>query len=285
MSLMKQSSERIFDHPRFSLEDFSSRWTRARISALRSTLDSTASGGSGNDESLSEELLLQRVSPEKRDSVLRSVFDSSRRFGMNASRHFGMSFEISDLAEILQSLSIPCFAGKWRSHNSAFVLERNGCRLLTGLGSVACDYWREALDGLVVGVGENERLARHRSRGHKDTECVDVLFVEEYVSPRVLDPAASPALIQQSRKYGPVPADVISALDPARQRFRNMKVQLVLEGESEGILYYRLDADEGVLCGAGGKLLHDSFSREAALVCPNLSVRDASPLAVYGGST
>lgn len=285
IQLANNVSVKIINHPQFDIKDFSHRWEKARISALKAALKNWALDNSIELQSLNESQLLSLVIPENRESILRAVFDSSRKFGMNASRFFKMSFEILDLAEVLQELSIPCFQGKWRNHNAAYVLERKGCEMLASFGALGCDYWRESLDGLVVGVGEDERLARHRSQGHGDTECVDVLFTENYTPPRVIgaETAASPK--PKSSKYGPVPTALVSALDPIRQRFQQMKIQLALEGVSEGTLYYRLDADEGVLCGAGGKLLHDSLIREVATHFPELLVQDCSPLAVYGGST
>ena len=285
MQLLTGVSTKIFDHPLFSINDFSRRWEKARISSLQLAIKSADLEGSLDVLALSEEQLLKLVSPAQKENILRAVFDSSRKFGMNASRYFKMTFEVLDLAELLQELHIPCFQGKWRNHNSAYVLERKGCEMLANFGALGCDYWRESLDGLVVGVGEDERLARHRSQGHGDAECVDVLFTENYTPPRVIGAEDVALAKPKSSKYGPVPSTLRSALEPIRKRFQQMKIQLVLEGVSEGTLYYRLDADEGVLCGAGGKLLHDSFFREVTTVCPGVAVQDCSPLAVYGGST
>jgi hypothetical protein len=92
----------------------------------------------------------------------------------------------------------------------------------------------------------------------------------------------------KSLKYGPLPEVLMTALVPVQERFRKLKINLVLEGLSEGILYYRLDADEGVLCGAGGKMLHESFLKELENIKSQnnlkLIARDCAPLAVYGGS-
>jgi hypothetical protein len=135
-----------------------------------------------------------------------------------------------------------------------------------------------------MGVGDSERMARHQSVGHGDAQCVDVLFSEEYALPRIVSDltTASSALPQ---KFGPIPNDMSAGLELIRNRFESMKVKLRLEGVSEGVLYYQLEAEEGVLCGAGGKLMHDSFSSQVLQHFPSLVLRDTAPIAVYGGST
>lgn len=273
----------ILSDSRFKLAEFSSRWERARLAALRSALNPEVA--SSNGSALAGEFtLLQKVRPEQREALTRFVFDNSRKLGQSVSRYLGVSFELSDLSGLLRAIQVPCVGGQWRAHNAAFVLERPGCNWGKELGSLACDYWREALDGLVMGVGENERLARHRSYGHGDVNCEDVLFVEEAPAPRVIgdtEENTTPA----THRFGAVPPEVAVALGDACARFEAMKVKLLLKGVSEGVLYYELKADEGVLCGAGGKLLHDSLAREMSQRLPHLTARDVAPLAVYGGAS
>ncbi len=275
---MNKTTTLITQHTNFDLDEFQSRWLKARISALRAALG-------GGDGAFSEEQLLQQVSAETRDLVLRRVFDHSRHLGQSVVRYLGMTWEVADLVDILPRMGAACFSGRWLPHNEAHVLDRGGCSSLSALGSFGCDYWREALDGLVMGVGENERLARHRSKGHGDASCLDVLFTEEYVAPRVVSADTHCTSSGERLKYGPIPGEMIQALEPLRKRFEAMKVRALLEGLSEGILYYRLEAEEGVLCGAGGKLMHDSFASALAQRYPTLVPRDAGPVAVYGGSS
>lgn len=281
---------RICEHPEFDLEDLSLRWQKARLSSLRLLLAgvdlSALSADKFEELNFSEQEigLLKLVPEELRELALRKVFDYSRQLGLGFSKFLGVSLELSDFSDILSGTNVPCYQGRWRTHNEAQVLERSGCESVRKLGSFGCDYWREALDGFVMGAGDTERLARHRSLGHGDQECVDVLFTENYSLPRMASQeqkSTSPSL----KKYGPVPSELTQALGEIEKRFETMKVQLQIDGFSEGALYYRLQTDEGVLCGAGGKLLHDSFSKELAKKFPKILVRDSSPLAVYGGSS
>lgn len=97
-----------FSDSRFNIEDFKSRWTSARVAALKSVLGCQHPCSNENlDFDLDEEhLLLMGVKADQRDLVLRAVFDFSRKLGVGFSRYFGISLEIQDLAEIL-----PFFCG------------------------------------------------------------------------------------------------------------------------------------------------------------------------------
>ncbi len=282
----ESTSIRVCEHPEFNAKDFGLRWQKARLSALQSLLIEKGKSEAIGDKSLAaRELdLLSKVPKALQDQALRKVFDYSRQLGVSVSRFLGLSLETSDLSEILASTQIPCFQRQWRSHNEALVLERKGCVSLSALKSFGCDYWREALDGLIMGAGDTERLARHRSLGHGDQECVDVLFAENYSVPRVVSRERS-SKSTSLKKYGPVPSELTQELEEISKRFEKMRVCLHIDGFSEGALYYRLETDEGVLCGAGGKLLHDSFCKELAKKFPEILAKDSSPLAVYGGST
>lgn len=273
---------KILEHPKFSRDELADRWWRARMSALMGICGERPLSPA-EEKSVQEMSLLRAVPGPSRDLVLRAVFDKSRKLGLSAVKFLGVTFEIGDVAEVLPNMGVPCFAGSWRSHHSARVLERKGCTSLEPLGAFGCDYWREALDGLVVGLGENERLARHQSCGHGDPECLDVLFTEDFSVPRVV--VGEGARPSPQSKFGQIPQAMMKGLEPIVERFNEMKIHLLLDGLSEGVLFYRLEADEGVLCGAGGRFLHESLAREVLKRFPRLTLRDVAPLAVYGGAT
>ena len=87
-----------------------------------------------------------------------------------------------------------------------------------------------------MGAGDTERLARHRSLGHGDHECVDVLFTENYSVPRIVsrEQSSNPPSL---KKYGPVPSELTQELEEISKRFEKMKVCLHIDGYSEGSLY------------------------------------------------
>ena len=194
-----------------------------------------------------------------------------------------------------RNASCPCIPGCWcvghgwhlhdgYDHERYLHWQRPGCRLVGGLGSFGCDYWREAMDGFVMGIGENERIARHKSVGHGDDTCLDILFAESFTLPRVVSTEDAPKATASPR-FGEVPVELLEKLEPARKRLAALKVRLKLEGLSEGVLFYQLEPEAGVLCGAGGKLIQATFERDLHKAAPGLMARDVAPIAVYGGSS
>lgn len=269
-SMNEQRVMGVLSHERFSVEDFRLRWQAARISAVKGALGASANSAVSDT---SEEELLALVPEKDRETVLRKIFDHSRALGVSVVKFLGLSWEISDLEEVLGRMNLPCLSGKWSPTNVARVLERAGCEQVKRLGSFACDYWREAADGLVMGVGEVERYARHASVGHGDAACIDVFFDD------------SLGASGEKPRHAAVPEKIKQGLREIHARFNLLKATLTLEGLSEGVLYYRLESSEGPLCGSNGRLMHESFAREVKNRFPGLMLQDASPLAVYGEGT
>lgn len=257
----------FFRDARLEPGDFERRWRSARVSGLRAVL-----GQSGeSSHTASEEELLKSIPPEKRAAVLREVFDHSRRLGLSLSRYLGLSAESSDFAEFLPESPVPCFRGRWQSKEGSIVLSREGCSIPEETGSFACDYWREALDGLVVGAGRDTRLARHRCAGHGDSQCVDVIFDDDGSEPKM------------GLHRGEIPAEFAGGLRELSEDFARQGVSVRWNGFSEGILFYRMEAGSNPLCGAGGRLLHETLLSKLKSRFPALRAQDDSPLAVYGG--
>lgn len=265
----------LCDETGFDINDFHHRWKKARLAAIRQqvSLDDfqpIVGGDPLRDEELA---LLLAVPDDLRSKVTKGVFDNSRKLGLNVTRYLGLSWEIDDIVEVLKAGGIHCCQGVWTAKAHAHVLTRAGCPQVRIHGSFICDYWREALDGLVMGVGESERFVRHQSQGHKDASCVDVIFND----------AQSPG--DDLLKWGKIPETMQFALDEICARFSAFQVKLEWLGLKEGIIFYRLSSSAGPLCGTSGKLHHDKLRRDLHSVFPGLELADASPLAVYGEGT
>lgn len=224
---------RIVEHPKFDLDDLCRRFELAKEQA-------------GQD--------------------LRRLFDNTRKLGLSLVKYLGLTCELSDLVEILPKLKTTCFDGTWKSHQASYVLERSGCPLLHKQGSFACDYWREALDGLVMGLCEDERLARHKSCGHGDLTCVDVLFQD-----------------RESVRLAPVSNQFLLKLNLIQTCFESQQIRVVFKGLLEDMLYYDLKTPEEIPCGDENKNWHDELKIMVANFLPDLKLQDASPLAVIGG--
>lgn len=233
--------------------------------------------GPGEPERTEVELLEEAFGAANADdaargnALLRAVFDNSRKLGASLAESLGVTFEIQDMQSLLEAAAPPCLSGNWSIRDRARVLERPGCAFAASAGSHACDYWREALDGLVTGLGDRERLARHACVRHGDRACVDVVFVEGSGS------GPSPA-------WAPLPDHMAIDLQEAAEYFRRRTgIEVELKGVNEGVLHYRFAGPTGGGCAPGdvparlfGELVHARF--------PGLRLLDSTPQAVLSDS-
>ncbi len=267
----------------FDVDEFNQRWLKARISAL-SELDANVQDLDPNNpeptSSQESDLIDRLLSPdasrepveveETKDILLRRVFDNSRKLAMSLSKHLGMTFEVKDFQGLLTASGIPCAQGQWSSRANARIINRKGCDFCVTSGSIACDYWREALDGLVMGLGEKERFVRHASIRHGDEECVDVFYLETNNS------------IDESFAWGPVPEHM--ALDimeiSAYFKYKN-DVDIYIKGFREGILYFQFESSTDSLCGNTNTIM-SKFYGQVREKFPGLQLMDVTPQAVLG---
>lgn len=266
---------------RFDSLEFNRRWSDARQSALRIEEPGDDSAEPEDPAPLGESDLLARFvaraasaapadAEAGRDSLLRRVFDNSRKLALSLSKRLGVTFEPADFQSLLSGSPIPCFQGTWSSRNNARILGRNGCGFCTEAGAFACDYWREALEGLVMGLGDKERLARHASMRHGDAECIDVFFTDAREGQA------------ESLAWGPLPEHMALDLFEMAAYFQHQKgIPIELKGFREGVLYFAFGASTDPLCGTGGLLalkFHDLIREKF----PGLSLKDVTPQAVLG---
>ncbi len=271
------------ESPKFNFKEFNQRWLKARISALKGIQpDHSPLGESENNHDLSLEAnrvaayFSQRRSIEdkdteqRKDTLLKEVFDNSRKLALSYSKHLGMTFELQDFQDLLSTSGIPCVHGEWSSRLNARILKRKGCDFCSKTGSDACDYWREAMDGVVIGLGEKERLARHGSVRHGDDACIDVFFTEASRSE------------EDSLAWGPLPAHMaLELLELAAYFQSTTRVDIDLKGFREGVLYFEFASSTDLLCG-NSNLLTQKFINLVREKFPGLILKDVTPQAVLG---
>lgn len=260
---------------RFDAEEYLRRWEQARRAALAVAVPTSIGAAPPVGPAIKgeEELLRDSLAEDKdgtgRDTLLRAVFDNSRRLALGLSRRLGLTFELQDFKALLVSSKSPCYSGNWSLQGGAHVLRRPGCADGAGAGTLACDYWREALDGLVTGLGERERLARHGCSRRGDAACVDVLFAESDTVGGV-----RPA-------WGPVPEHLAIDLYEAVEYFRGRTGMSVgIKGVNEGVLHYELITASDAACAGGGR--SPRFQDILADRLPGLQSKDVTPQAVLG---
>ena len=258
------SDQQLLKDPRFDLTDFHRRWSRARRAALATVL-----GADRISDDESESVLVACVKSEDHESLLRAVFDQSRRLGLSLSSNLQLVLEIGDFEDLFRTSGIHCFAGDWIRRPEVRILRRSGCDPLVR-STIVCSYWREAADGLVMGGGGDERFVRHRNVAFGDPECEDVLFLEV---PSVTSP-----------KLGPIPERFDPELVQIQTLFRAIyRMELQFPGYADGVLYYQFKSDSAAACGPGARLLEQVLLRKLEALHSGLRVRDASPRTILGG--
>ncbi len=269
--------------PQFDTDDFSQRWLKARLSAFR--------GNNPNQrpfEDLDLEATLklealwldsffipsgaekEHACAEKKDTLLRNLFDNSRKLALSLSKRLGLTFEVQDFQTLLKSSGIPCVQGEWSSRPNARVLKREGCDFCHQAGSHTCDYWREALDGLVMGLGDKERLARHASIRHGDEYCIDVFYSESVL------------IGEPNLAWSPLPEHMALDLYEIAAHFQNhTDISIDLKGFREGVLFFEFASTTDKLCG-NSNLLATKLKGMIREKFPGLAIKDVTPQAVLG---
>lgn len=231
------------------------RWRRARRAALTDPV--AADGPDG-----------EAASGGAADSTAqRRGFDNSLRLGEGFRRTYA-PLRLADLPFVLEQLAptAPCLDGVWTPlpDQDALLLERPGCAA-AGQVPAPCDWWREAIAGLVLGVTGDVRHDRHCSRGHGGERCVDVFY---------RDP-------QSPLRFGPIPDAMRADLDAVARSVAILDSACVVEflGLSENVLYYRLPT-----AGGGGVRGQPLVERSVRRRFPHLSPCEVTPRPVLAES-
>jgi hypothetical protein len=193
------------------------------------------------------------------DDALRRVFDVSRRLGAGFRSYHRLDLPLVDLCDVLPRLGVACAVRTWTAlpGEHARRAERAPCDSAPHHPR-ACELWREAIQGLVLGLTSEIHLARHRSRGAGDARCADVLHVHP----------------QSPSRFGPIPDDVQRELERIRRTACALDPALAVAflGISEGVLYYR-----AARAGVPGHQLTTSIEPAVRRRFPQLALRDVSP--------
>jgi len=238
--------------------DLAERWRFARCAAVRKAVPDLPMG-------LAHDAIVALGLERAPDAVLRNVFDVSRRLGAGFRAHHRLDLPMSGLCDVLPQLGVACAARRWmrRPGETECRGERTGCAD-AALHPRACAFWREAIEGLVLGMTSAVLFARHASRGSGDHRCVDLLYVHP----------------QSPSRFGPIPDHVRDALERIRRTACALdpSLDVIFLGISEGVLYYRADRADG------GD--HASSAIEPAVLrrFPHLALREISPRPVLAAA-
>lgn len=250
-----------------TIQDLGTRWQLARESAYNKIFE---------DRKQENEFLLElnKLEEEKFEELLKSIFLNSRNLGLSYQKSKNLTWEKSDFTAFANKLGSSCLAGLWELKPSAHVLSREGCDSGKKIGRRYCQYWREAIDGLVVGISDEVGFVRNSSISVDDERCIDVFFDEES--------SPTDAIWSNANKWGALPDSIKEDLEGIQQKFEKMKINLKFLGISEKNLLYKLEPKENLTCGSAGTIYRSHLEKLVKEKFPFFSLKDASPVAVYG---
>lgn len=236
-------------------KDLAARWAKARRAALLST--------GIVDTNQPEPELIKTALAQDRELCLKLAFDKSRHLGLGFRQFYHVDVPLQNLARLLPALGVPCLLGQWERVNAPahFRLERQACVWEQDCRALG-EFFREATDGLILGLSSSAHFARHRSQGAGDELCLDVLFVRD----------------TRALRYGPLPESMTSGLEEAKQLARTFDSQTEVEflGVSEGTLFYALNTS----AARTGVRVEPSLERALKRRFPHLSFVDVTPKGV-----
>lgn len=243
-----------------AIPDLANRWTRARRAAVERVIGPT------RDEATDDERFACAAEVDEAE-LHRRLFENGVTLGTGFRRLRGAAVGHDELRELLPQLGVPCLRARtwtrldgepgWRAEGAP-------CGQAAGVG--ACDAWREAIDGLVLGLTGTLRHTRTASHGHGQAACVDVIY----------ELAESPA------RYGDLPEALVPPLEAVQRFVRQVRgADVRFLGVSEGVLLYQLETSG---CG-DGQHARAVVERLLEQKLPGLPVRELSPRQVLDDSS
>lgn len=209
------------------------------------------------------------LNDEKKDELLRHIFDISRKFGLKILSEHNLEYlNIKEFKELLYSLSIPCLSGSWEfdKTQTSFSIKRNTCEYSNK--PLTCLYWREAIDGLVMGLGDTIRYSRHKSMYYsQDSECKDIIYDRNFTDLR----------------WDTIPEDILTKFHPLIDKLSKKQVEINFIGYSEKTLYYKIKDSNDNLSGFRRKFIIETIEKFCSEKIPEISLIELSPRAVIEG--
>lgn len=234
-----------------SIQDLAQRWEKARRAAAQAVVGPAAT--------TSDENALQACATEVDEAGFhRKLFENCARLGEGFARVERRRVSVDEIPTVLSALQSPCLkSGQWEAvGEGTWRLRRPPCA--AQCSKAQCDAWREAVDGLVLGLTGGARHTRTASAGHGQALCVDIVYAD----------ADNPL------RYGDIDEALVPTLESVQNFVRQFKgTDVRFLGVSEGVLLYQFDAS-----GCGGS--HSAQTLVEQLLTqklPHLRLRELSP--------
>jgi hypothetical protein len=209
------------------------------------------------------------ITNEEKDILLRKIFDFSRIFGLEVLKSEKGVLSFEKVVEIIKSLNIGCISGNWEKsqEEDSVTIKRKTCPYNADK-ELICLYWREALDGLVMGLGDTERYSRHKSLKYGlNDSCVDVIY--------------DSSKIDLSKDK--VPAEILKCLEKKEAKLAEKGIKVIPIGFNERTFFYTLKDLNTEISPFRRKYLRESLEKSLEKKFPFIELVEMSPRAVIEG--
>lgn len=210
----------------------------------------------------------QDISKDEQDILLRRIFDFSRIFGLEIFKKEKLSLNLEKIVSIIKNLNIGCVSGDFiKTSDSSFSVKRKSCPYSADK-ELICLYWREALDGLIMGLGDSERYSRHKSikYGLNDS-CVDVFYDSEKID------------LSKDK----VPEEILKCIEKKKIKLAEKGIEVLPLGFSEKTLFYTIKDLKSDLNAFRRRFVRESFEKSFEKKFPFIELFEMSPRAVIEG--
>jgi hypothetical protein len=199
------------------------------------------------------------------EQELRKAFDAGRNSGLQLKGENLDPLSCTEIALILERSGLPCISGPWQEIEPGVMrLKRVPCQREN---THICDVWRESVDGLVMGAGENARYSRHSSFADPGPACIDMLYPED----------------QPQWRLAAVPEAYQPLLENLNAELAKYQAEIHVLGYAERQLFYQLKDHHPALAGRRQGFLELSLQKWLSESEPRLKLVEMSPRAVWNG--
>lgn len=250
-----------------SIIDYRSIFNSSRIELLNNLIK--LNNNNHIDSNNENELLskIDSLNEEEKESLFRKIFDLSRKIGLEILNETGY-LETKQIIKTINELKIPCIDNSFEFDEKTNSAKSTRKTCICNANETSCQYWRESLDGLIMGLGDNERYVRYQSILYgKNDSCVDVIYDSSI----------------NDMKWGEIPDEISDSLKKTIKKYQEKAIQIILKGLNEKTLYFQIKDKSDNASGFRRHYVLENFEQIFKKKFPNLNLCEISPRAVIEG--
>ncbi|GIW23081.1 MAG: hypothetical protein KatS3mg068_2088 [Candidatus Sericytochromatia bacterium] len=203
---------------------------------------------------------------EKEELFLKEIFDLGRVIGLEILKEKDKELSLKEILDEIYKLNISCFKGDLKIDNNFIKIERTNCPY-TSANYFICLYWREFIDGFIMGIGNKERYSRHASIKYGlNNFCTDIIYYNN----------------DQKYRWSNLPEDVLNFIKLQNKKYSVKNIQIEGVGFNERTLFYKIKDNSSISSFRKGFII-ESFAKEFKKRFPKFNSCEISPRSVIEG--